>query len=372
MIINQILSEYDSRKPSYTSMLDSLEEHVFPAILTSKRRGIQSIVPRLKTRDSLERKIRGKSYSSISEITDIVALRIISYFEDDVEEIGRIIASEFKVDKDNSVNKSLALGDREFGYKSLHYVVELGEDRCRMTEYAPFTQIKFEVQIRSILQHAWAEIEHDLGYKSEQAVPSDIRRRFSRLAGLLELADEEFINIRRRRNKYVDSIQQKVSNPRNAKDIEVNYDSIKLFNSSQLVLSISQEINSAANSSSKNFEVAEDNLLNAYVYVLIDCNIMYLNQLEVYIINNREEIIRFARAYLISKRISLNDERTSLADIGMFYTIYHIILASNNEPLLLSYVAKANISSEIPGIGLDFVLFEELKAVLRELRGELN
>jgi putative GTP pyrophosphokinase len=54
----------------------------------------------------------------------------------------------------------------------------------------------FEIQIRSILQHAWAEIEHDLGYKSAEAIPRHIRRRFARLAGVLELADDEFGAIR--------------------------------------------------------------------------------------------------------------------------------------------------------------------------------
>jgi hypothetical protein len=61
-----------------------------------------------------------------------------------------------------------------------------------LVEYSTHTGVQFEVQIRSTLQHAWAEIEHDRGYKSEVEVARAVRRRFSRLAGLLELADYEF------------------------------------------------------------------------------------------------------------------------------------------------------------------------------------
>ena len=78
----------------------------------------------------------------------------------------------------------------------MHYVAELNSNRADLPEHRKYHSKKFEVQIRSILQHAWAEIEHDLGYKSQAAIPRAVRRRFSRLAGLLELADEEFAGIR--------------------------------------------------------------------------------------------------------------------------------------------------------------------------------
>jgi len=79
---------------------------------------------------------------------------------------------------------------------SLHYVVCLPTSRANLRENKQFAGLKAEIQIRSILQHAWAEIEHDLGYKTELSLPREIRRRFSRLAGLLELADGEFSAIR--------------------------------------------------------------------------------------------------------------------------------------------------------------------------------
>ena len=70
------------------------------------------------------------------------------------------------------------------------------QDRSELAEYREFAEMRCEIQIRSILQHAWAEIEHDLGYKAGSQVPAPIRRRFSRLAGLLEIGDSEFAQIR--------------------------------------------------------------------------------------------------------------------------------------------------------------------------------
>lgn len=78
-----------------------------------------------------------------------------------------------------------------FGYCSVHYVVEMSQKRLNLYEHQAYEGLKCEIQIRSVLQHAWAEIEHDLGYKSEIAIPKRIRRNFSRLAGLLEIADKE-------------------------------------------------------------------------------------------------------------------------------------------------------------------------------------
>jgi len=66
----------------------------------------------------------------------------------------------------------------------------------KLSEYALFDKMKCEIQVRTILQHAWAEIEHDLVYKSPADIPFRVRRRFASLAGLLEIADREFESLR--------------------------------------------------------------------------------------------------------------------------------------------------------------------------------
>jgi ppGpp synthetase/RelA/SpoT-type nucleotidyltranferase len=97
---------------------------------------------------------------------------------------------------ENTIDKRKTLSPNVFGYLSVHYVVSFDKNRLKKKAFADYKDIRFEIQIRSILQHAWAEIEHDLGYKSEIEVPDEIRRKFSRLAGLLEIADSEFISLR--------------------------------------------------------------------------------------------------------------------------------------------------------------------------------
>lgn len=141
---------------------------------------------RLKDAASLAHKLARpeKSYRSVWDVTDLLGLRVSVSFEDHVEQVARLIEQHFEVDFGNSLERV-----RPAGYRSVHYVVRHRD--------GPHPDFRFEVQVRTALQHAWAEVEHDLGYKVDDAVPDAIRRRFTRVAGLLELADQEFVSIRR-------------------------------------------------------------------------------------------------------------------------------------------------------------------------------
>jgi ppGpp synthetase/RelA/SpoT-type nucleotidyltranferase len=149
----------------------------------------------------------GKEYKKFSDVTDLSGVRIICYYKDDVDKVAEIIKENFLVHHELSIDKREILDPDRFGYLSLHYVVELPQERVKLKEYARFKNLLCEVQIRTILQHAWAEIEHDLGYKSHIEVPRDIHRRFCRLAGLLELGDDEFYAIREDIARYTELIE---------------------------------------------------------------------------------------------------------------------------------------------------------------------
>jgi hypothetical protein len=104
---------------------------------------------------------------------------------------------------------------------SVHYIVSLAPARARLPEYSKYRDCVGEIQIRSVLQHAWAEIEHDLGYKSGSAVPREAIRQFSRIAGLLEVADEGFVALRQRLTDYEVVVSEKIQGDSNDLLIDV-------------------------------------------------------------------------------------------------------------------------------------------------------
>ena len=140
----------------------------------------------------------GKEYDDpLREITDLAGVRVITYFPSDVDQIVKEIEENFVIDKENSIDKRNISDPSSFGYVSVHLIVELFDDRLKLPEYSLFKEMKCEIQVRTILQHAWAEIEHDIVYKSTEEIPFELRRNFSSLAGLLEVADREFELIRK-------------------------------------------------------------------------------------------------------------------------------------------------------------------------------
>ena len=174
---------------------------------------VHTIDYRVKAEESAKRKIdtADSEYGGYEELHDLLGLRITCYFTDEVERVAEIIDKQFLSDPKKSEDKKDKLGPKEFGYRSVHRVAWLVDERTRLVEYARFKDRRFEVQIRTVLQHAWAEIEHDLGYKAE-TIPTPMRRRFSMLAGVLELVDYEFQTLREDLDKYEEKAEKAANN----------------------------------------------------------------------------------------------------------------------------------------------------------------
>jgi ppGpp synthetase/RelA/SpoT-type nucleotidyltranferase len=194
---------------------------------------------RAKNTDSFLEKITrpGKSYiDPLQEITDLVGLRIILYYPSDVDLACAILRDQFTVDEDNSVDKRTELASDQFGYASVHLVCKISDNRRHLLEWAPFSGFTFEIQTRTVLQHAWASISHALQYKQESDVPDQFKRRLNRLAGLLELADAEFLSLKEQRLTASAEAASKIH--RNDLSIKLDSLSIKEYLSTSEIVSL--------------------------------------------------------------------------------------------------------------------------------------
>ncbi|OLT40250.1 GTP pyrophosphokinase [Serinicoccus sp. CNJ-927] len=140
----------------------------------------------------------------LTDITDQIGVRVVTYVQADVEAVAQLLAAQLDVRDDRDMGQETAAEGR-FGYSSRHLLVALDEERAREAGIPP--QQPASVQIRTVLQHAWAEFEHDIRYKG--SVPEehahDFDRRFTLAAGLLELADQQFTAIRDRHREELTS-----------------------------------------------------------------------------------------------------------------------------------------------------------------------
>ena len=195
-----LMQQYNELRPT----LEQLSEKAYDLLRHALRKQgiyVTAIEHRVKTEKSLAGKLelKGAKYKSIDDITDLVGLRVITFYTDEVDKVAAIAKRIFDIDWKESVDKRKLHQLNAFGYNSLHYI-------CRLPEGGP----RFELQMRTALQHVWSTIEHDTGYKGDVKIPREYRRQFSRLAGMLELVDDEFSRLRLLLTDYRRQIQSLV------------------------------------------------------------------------------------------------------------------------------------------------------------------
>ena len=181
-----LLRQFRKLRPTLQQIADEATELMRQAL---KEQGIYitAMEHRVKTEKSLIGKLelKGAKYKSIDDITDLVGLRVITFYTDEVDKVAAIAKRVFDIDWQESVDKRKLHSLNSFGYNSLHYI-------CRLKSGGP----RFELQMRTALQHIWSTIEHDTGYKGDVKIPDVYLRQFSRLAGMMELIDDEFSRLR--------------------------------------------------------------------------------------------------------------------------------------------------------------------------------
>lgn len=183
---------YSTNRPRY-ERLTRAGAWLLESLLREQGIDYLSVTSRTKEMASLLEKAGAKGYGHPeTELTDISGIRVIAYIESDVARICGLVRSCFEVDESRSLDKAQALGTDKVGYRAVHFVCRLGEERTRLAEFSAYADMVFEIQVRTVLQHVWAEIEHDRSYKFSGVLPTELQRRLHLIAGQLEAADREF------------------------------------------------------------------------------------------------------------------------------------------------------------------------------------
>jgi ppGpp synthetase/RelA/SpoT-type nucleotidyltranferase len=196
--MNNVVQKYREIFPSYETYAKRLETLLVELLQVEGVR-VHFIESRAKTPESFKEKISrpGKAYDDpLHQLPDLVGVRVVLYYQDDIVKVGNLVRHEFEVLEEEHSHQAERYSPDQFGYLSAHYVVRLNNARATLSEWRAVASFKAEIQVRTVLQHSWAAVSHALQYKREGDVPIALRRKLFRLAGLFELADEEFMEIR--------------------------------------------------------------------------------------------------------------------------------------------------------------------------------
>ena len=272
-----ILDEYRQNLPLFVQVKDQVMAQL-KEVFDEAGLVVASIEGRVKEEKSLAGKLelKGAKYSSLADITDIVGLRVITFYSDDVDKVASAVDRLFEIDWENSVDKRKIHEIDSFGYMSLHYI-------CRTAGF-PY---RFEIQMRTILQHAWANMIHDTGYKSGVEVPKEYLRNLSRLAGMLELADEQFSQIRNDLTDYRRRVQALVASG-NMNEVPLDGDTFRSYLQLRPFDKLNRRI-AAVNQA----EIMEENLMG-YLAVFKNLNCKTLGDIDRLIKNYSEGAYQIA------------------------------------------------------------------------------
>jgi len=161
--IEQLLAEYQERRPLFEEfnlavlklLQIMLDEGGYKYHISYRTKAIDSLKEKLARKES-----EGKVFERLEDIKDLAGVRIIFYFESDKKRFSR------KMNREISGQLILEKKNKPSGYTAEHIIVSFGPKRLILNEYKKFENLKCEVQLTSILYHAWSEIEHDLIYKN--------------------------------------------------------------------------------------------------------------------------------------------------------------------------------------------------------------
>jgi ppGpp synthetase/RelA/SpoT-type nucleotidyltranferase len=205
------ISRYRKVRPDYELLTEHLKKMLHD--ITGDLGIYPIIMGRAKSLESFAEKIQRPGRIShgdpLAEMTDLSGVRVITHTLDEVTALTKIVSRKFLLDLHNSEDKREKLAYKEFGYLSTHFIIQLKEvpqiQGYPAAKLERLPTLKAELQLRTLAQHLWADIYHELGYKNEFQLPARWEREFARLAALLEYCDQGFEEIKNAMRTYESS-----------------------------------------------------------------------------------------------------------------------------------------------------------------------
>ena len=197
MAATSALQDYDAWIHSHPTVAADLEARIID-FLDDAGLTFDRVSVRIKDRTSFARKLSNEAYPdyhSFTDAHDVIGVRVITFHSTEIPQLKEALSDLFKVVR--VIDKAAETArEGRFGYASQHLIVSAKDEPWAAEKGASPKYI--EIQLRTVLQHAWAEFEHDVRYKNLEHPDSsapEVQRAFTLAAGLIELADEQFDKI---------------------------------------------------------------------------------------------------------------------------------------------------------------------------------
>ncbi|RYX87792.1 hypothetical protein EON73_00540 [bacterium] len=216
---------YNNKRPLFDRTSGNIKE-ALSIFLSDNKIPFLTISSRVKDFDSFFEKIDRKNYTNpFDETEDFCGIRVILYYLSDIIKVNEIVKKEFDVQ--NNEDKGDKLDVNEFGYRSHHFIVKIKDKWLESPNYRGLKDVKIEIQVRTVLMHAWAEIEHKLGYKNKDQVPNELKRKLFLISAKLEEADNQFQELTTDIGQYKKILLNKAMKEGSFKSDEFNLDTFQ-------------------------------------------------------------------------------------------------------------------------------------------------
>jgi len=216
---------YDRNCSAFEAVKDSYISAINRLITQSDVGEVTKVEGRVKEQEEcikkFHRKYQGKleadeqPYEIKDFITDLIGIRIICLYEDQIGIVSEVLKSHFRIIEVTDKIAAVESTEDSFGYKGLHMDLAPGAELNSSAASPEFAELAFEVQIRSLIQDAWSVLDHKIKYK--KSIPNELKRRINVLSALFELADREFKEIR---NATIELMQEATVSPISDSPIE--------------------------------------------------------------------------------------------------------------------------------------------------------